>query len=74
MLKIPLLTQFSDTARTVKVPVAGTEYNAGDTTTCSGWGTTTEGGLSPAIINYVEIPFVTDEGKCVSWTWRYCSM
>ena len=45
------------------MPTQGQEFDVPGTAIVSGWGTLTSGGVSPDILNYVEVPLVTDEGK-----------
>ena len=45
------------------MPTQGQEFDVPGTAIVSGWGTLTSGGVSPNVLNYVEVPLVTDEGE-----------
>ena len=47
----------------VTMPTQGQQFDVPGTAVVSGWGTLTSGGVSPNVLNFVEVPLVSDLGR-----------
>ena len=48
------------------MPFQGQDFDRSGYATVSGWGTLTNGGSVPDMLNYVDVPLVTDEGMLLA--------
>ena len=53
---------FSRTVGAAKLPKQGQEWDAGEASVVSGWGTLSSGGQASDVLMKVEVPIVSDTG------------